>query len=71
MVYRRLMKRLGRAYLTEDGERHAVFTFPINFIALPKVKTKRELEPARRAQLAARMQKARKLSGAVKENGLS
>ena len=24
VVYRRLMKRLGRQYLTEDGERHAI-----------------------------------------------
>ena len=39
-VYRRLMKRLGRAYLTEDGERHAVFTFPSNFLGLPRVKSK-------------------------------
>jgi len=31
-VYRRLLKRLGRAYLTEDDERHAAFKFPANFL---------------------------------------
>src|SRR5215472_10474194 len=70
-VYRRLLKRLGRAYLTEDGDRHAVFTFPVNFLDLPRVKAKRELDPGRRAKLAAQMAERRKLSGAVKENGLS
>ena len=66
-VYRRLLKRLGRAYLTEDSERHAIFTFPINFVDLPKVKTKRELDPTRRAKLAAQIAEARKLSGSVSE----
>jgi len=71
MVYRRLLKRLGKDYLTEDGERHAVVTFPINFLDLPRVKAKRELDPSRRAKLAAQMAERRKLSRAVKENGLS
>ena len=51
VIYRRLLKRLGRAYLTEDGERHAVFTFPVNFLDLPRVKAKRELDPGRNWRL--------------------
>jgi hypothetical protein len=39
-VYRRLLKRLGRQYLTEDSERHAEFKFPKELISLPKVKPK-------------------------------
>jgi hypothetical protein len=31
-VYRRLLKRLGRVYLTEDGERHAEFKFSAQFL---------------------------------------
>jgi hypothetical protein len=34
-VYRRLLKRLGRAYLAEDGERHAAFSCPKQFLQLP------------------------------------
>jgi len=55
-VYRRLLKRLGRAYLTEDGERHAVFTFPVGFIQLPRPK-KQVSEEARR-EAARRMRQA-------------
>ena len=40
-VYRKLMKRLGSQYLTEDDERHAVFTFPRQLISLPRVKAKK------------------------------
>ena|SRR5215831_7833847 len=40
-VYRRLLKRLGRAYLTEDAERHAEFKFPKQFISLPRAKSER------------------------------
>ena len=69
MVYRRLLKRLGRAYLTEDGERHAVFTFPSNFLDLPRIKVKKALDPSRRSKLAAQMAAARKLSGAARETG--
>jgi|SoiMetStandDraft_2_1073263.scaffolds.fasta_scaffold121777_5 hypothetical protein len=58
-VYRRLMKRLGRAYLTEDGERHAVFMFPKELISLPRVKAKRVLTEAQRAQMASRMSRTR------------
>lgn len=42
-VYKRLLKRLGSKYLTEDGQRHAVFTFPLEFLQLPRVKAKRTL----------------------------
>ena len=42
VTYRRLLRRLGRAYLTEDGERHAVFTFPVKFITLPRVKVRKK-----------------------------
>jgi hypothetical protein len=62
-VYRRLLKRLGRAYLTEDGERHAVFTFPMNFLDPPRAKVKKTLTPEQRALLASRMADRRKLLG--------
>jgi len=58
-VYRRLMKRLGRQYLTEDSERHAVFTFPKELISLPRAKAKRVLTEAQRAQMASRMSQTR------------
>jgi hypothetical protein len=35
VVYKRLLKRLGRTYVTEDGDRHAVFTFPKRLARLP------------------------------------
>jgi hypothetical protein len=54
-VYRRLLKRLGRQYLTEDGERHAVFTFPAEFLQLPRARTKRVLTDAQRAKLRDRL----------------
>ena len=71
ITYRRLLKRLGAEYLTEDDERHAVFKFPRNFLDLPRQKTKRALDPDRRAKLAAQMAGARKLSGSSDKNGLS
>ena len=55
VVYRKLMKRLGRQYLTEDSKRHAVFTFPKELISLPRVKAKRVLTPEQKAQASARM----------------
>jgi hypothetical protein len=59
-VYRRLLKRLGRAYLTEDGERHAVFTFPKELISLPRVKAKRTMSDSHKAKLmAGRTQRVR------------
>jgi len=66
-VYRRLLKRLGRAYLTEDGERQAVFVFPTAFIKLPK--PKREATEAQR-QAAGRMGRAR-LSQKAKQTTLN
>lgn len=58
-VYRKLMKRLGSQYLTEDDERHAVFTFPRQLISLPRVKAKRVLTDAQKAQMASRMSRTR------------
>src|SRR5215813_12690562 len=49
-IYRRLIKRLGRAYLAEDGERHAVFKFPKEFISLPRLKAQKSLTPTQRGQ---------------------
>jgi hypothetical protein len=37
-VYRRLLKRLGKDYLTEDGGRHAIFTFAKDWISPPRPK---------------------------------
>jgi hypothetical protein len=68
-VYRRLLKRLGRAYLTENGERHAVFTFPKEFIGLPRLKNKKELDPSHRAKLVAQVAEARKILGSGSKNG--
>jgi hypothetical protein len=52
-VYRRLLKRVGRAYLTEDGKRHAVFTFPGQFLQLPRHKAKRTMSDSQKAALLA------------------
>ena len=54
-VYRRLLRRLGTGYLTEDGERHAVFTFPAEWAVLPRARTKRVLTPQQKADLAAQL----------------
>ena len=67
-IYRRLLKRLGRQYLTEDGERHAVFTFPKELISLPRAKAKRVLTEAQRAQMANRMSRTRQI---IREKGVS
>src|SRR5262245_22254397 len=55
IVYQRLLKRLGRAYLTEDGERHAVFSFPKVLIVLPRYKVKKAITPEQRSKMATRM----------------
>ena len=55
VIYRRLLKRLGRACLIEDGERHAVFKFPKELLSLPRQKVKRVVDPRQRAEAAARM----------------
>jgi len=52
-VYRRLLKRLGRAYLTEESQRHAVFTFPSHLVRLPLLKAKRTLSDSHKAKLMA------------------
>ena len=50
-VYRRLLKRLGQSCLTEDSERHAIFTFPLKWLILPRQKAKRVSDPTRMAKL--------------------
>jgi len=50
-VYRRLLKRLGRAYLAEDGERHAAFSCPKQFLQLPRIKQRKERSQAQYDQL--------------------
>jgi hypothetical protein len=67
-VYRRLLKRLGHEYLTEDGERHAEFKFPKQFIRLPSPKAQRRLTPEQRATMASRMSRTRQV---IRENGQS
>ena len=54
VIYRRRLKRLGRAYLTEDGERHAEFKFPKQFTGLPRAKAKRTISDVHKARLLAR-----------------
>jgi hypothetical protein len=66
-VYKKLLKRLGRAYLTEDGERHAVFTFPAEFLQFPRAKAKRVLTPEQKAQLAGRLVGSPELLGAPEQ----
>jgi hypothetical protein len=70
-VYRKLIKRLGRAYLVDDGERHAEFRFPRNFLGLPRLKAKKELDPSRRSKLIAQVAEARKIQGSASKNGHS
>jgi hypothetical protein len=70
-VYRRLLKRLGPQYLTEDEERHAIFVFPKNLLVLPRIKAKRTLDPDHRAKLVARMAESRKLLDEKRKNGHS
>jgi hypothetical protein len=67
-VYKRLLKRLGRQHLTQDGERHAEFKFPKQFISLPKAKAQRVLTEAQRATMASRMSRTRQV---IRENGQS
>ena len=66
-VFRRLVKKLGRIYLTEDGERHAVFTFPRQFNRLPQVKAVRKLSEAHRAKLGEQLSRARQFNRARKQ----
>jgi hypothetical protein len=66
VVYRALIKRLGTDCLREDGERHAVFMFPSEWLILPKKKTKRVLNPDQRAKLAIQLAKAQAAQGREK-----
>jgi len=68
-VYRRLLKRLGRQYLTEDGERHAEFKFPKQLISRPRVKAKRVLTDAQRVQMASRMSRTRQVIREKEQSG--
>ena len=54
-VHNRLMRRLGRAYLVEDGERHSLFVFPREFVGLPRAKQKKQLTPEAKAELAKKL----------------
>jgi len=54
-VFKRLLKRLGRAYLVEDTQHHAKFVFPMTFIQLPKAKTARTLTDTQRQAASNRM----------------
>lgn len=38
VVYRRLLKRLGRGHLRSDGQRSAEFEFPKKYLTLPRFK---------------------------------
>lgn len=67
IVYRRLLKRLGRVHLKEDGQRHAVFEFPKNFLDLPRVKIKKPLDPSQKAQLAIRARRLQELTRARRQ----
>ena len=69
-VYRRLLKRLGRAYLKEDSERHAVFKFPREFLQLPRARVKKILAPEQRAQLANRIAARPEKQGAPEQERL-
>ena len=70
-IYRRLIKRLGRAYLAEDSERHAVFKFPKEFISLPRLKAQKSLTPTQRAELASRLSRSPQNVGEKRQSGVS
>ena len=70
-IYRRLIKRLGRAYLAEDDERHAVFKFLKEFISLPRLKAQKSLTPTQRAQLASRLSRSPQNVGEKRQSGVS
>ena len=72
-TYRRLLKRLGRKYLTEDGERHAEFRFPVSFIQLPRPKrqaTEAQREAGRRLRQAVLSQEPKDNPSAQHLNGV-
>ena len=55
VIHHRLMRRLGRTYLVEDGERHSLFVFPREFVGLPRAKQKKQLTPEAKAELAKKL----------------
>lgn len=59
VVYNRLLKRLGRAHLIEDGERHAIFSCPKQWIILPKFKIARKMTPERKEKMAKARQRGK------------
>ena len=66
IVYRRLLKRLGREYLTEDSESHAEFKFPVSFLQLPRPKrpvTEAQREAGRQRRRALLVRSARIILG--------
>src|SRR5262249_10600736 len=70
-IYRQLIKRLGRPHLAEDGDRHAVFKFPKEFISLPRLKAQKSLTPTQRAQLASRLSRSPQNVGEKRQSGVS
>ena len=58
-VYNRLLKRLGRAQLIADGERHAIFVCPKQWIILPKFKIPRKMSDEQKVKLAKARQRGK------------
>jgi len=52
VIHNRLMKRLGRVYLTDDGERHSEWKLPKRLIRLPMAP--KPMSEGRRQALRAR-----------------
>ncbi len=53
-VFRRLLKRLGRGCLVEEGSRHAVFRFPRRKVRLPLITAPRMMSDSHLAAFVAR-----------------
>jgi len=58
-VYNRLLKRLGRAHLDKDEERHATFSCPKQWIILPRHKVSRKISDEQREKLAKARQRGK------------
>ena len=58
-IYRRLLKRLGSEYMTQDGERHAEFVFPKKWLVLPRKRNKVDLTPQQLQRRAANIDRLR------------
>ena len=63
VTYRHLLKRLGSEYVTQDGERHAEFKFPVKWLTLPRKRVVRPLTEAQKAALVQKFSKSRAPSG--------